>query len=196
MKFIECWLEKRSEINEIITSEEEKIKTINSLMNELRGERIMNEVKLKTLPEVIVASIRLTLDKYDDLHKVAPQMGEKLEAHGIVFREPFYCFNIYHDGEYKEADIDVEICQAVVESGKNDNGLIYKKIDEVQNAACYFHKGPYSTLGSSYAEVFRWIEEEGYKTIDNPRESFIDGCWNKDDPEEWLTEIQIPVSKN
>ncbi len=29
----------------------------------------------------------------------------------------------------------------------------------------------------------------------NIRESYIDGVWNKDTEEEWLTEIQIPVRK-
>ncbi|MBU7008669.1 effector-binding domain-containing protein [Peptococcaceae bacterium DYL19] len=27
-----------------------------------------------------------------------------------------------------------------------------------------------------------------------PRESYIDGIWNKENPEEWLTEVQVPVT--
>jgi len=187
---------KKSEIKGIINSEENKIKSINSLMNELKGEKKMNEVKIKTLPNVTVASMRIKIDKYDDLYTLVPQMGKKMEAHGVVCREPFYCFNIYHDGEYRERDIDVEVCEAVVEGKKDEDGITYKEIDGVESAACFFHKGPYSTLGKSYAELFKWIEENGYRAIDKPRESYIDGCWNKNDPEEWLTEIQIPVSRN
>lgn len=45
--------------------------------------------------------------------------------------------------------------------------------------------------------MYKWIEENNYIPCDNPRESYIDGIWNKEDPEEWLTEIQVPiVSKN
>ena len=29
----------------------------------------------------------------------------------------------------------------------------------------------------------------------NPRESYIDGIWNKESKDEWLTELQIPVTK-
>lgn len=186
---------KKTEIKGIINSEKEKLARINSFIKDLKEEKIMNKVNLKTLPEVIVASLRSKIPNYKYLHTLVPQMGRTMESHGAICREPFYCFNIYHDGEYKETDIDVEICEAVVKACKNSGGVIYKKISEVKNAACYYHKGPYSTLGKSYAEVFKWIEENGYKVIDNPRESFIDGCWNRNDQSEWLTEIQIPVSK-
>ena len=30
-------------------------------------------------------------------------------------------------------------------------------------------------------------------TGDRPRESYIDGIWNKDSEEDWLTEIQVPI---
>ena len=188
-------IKKQSEVKIIINSEKEKLTKINSFIKDLKEEKFMNEVNLKSLPEVIVASIRTTIPNYEYLNTLAPQMGEKMKAHGAVCREPAYCFNIYHDGEYKETDIDVELCESVVKACPNDDGVIYKKVDEVKDAACYYHKGPYSALGKSYAEVFKWIESNGYKVTDNPRESYIDGCWNKDDPSEWLTEIQVPISK-
>lgn len=43
--------------------------------------------------------------------------------------------------------------------------------------------------------AFKWIEENGYQVLDNPRESYIDGIWNKESKDEWLTELQIPVTK-
>lgn len=186
---------KRTEVNQIINSEEKKLLRINSVMTELKGAKIMNEIKLKSLPEVIVASMRVIIDEYNDLHNVVPQMAKKLQKHGVVCKDPFYCFNIYHDGEHKETDIDVEICESVVTAKKDADGVIYKKIAKVETAACYYHKGPYSKLGKSYEELLIWIETNNYEMIDNPRESFIDGCWNKENPEDWLTEIQIPVKK-
>ena len=42
----------------------------------------------------------------------------------------------------------------------------------------------------------KYIEENGYEIIDYPRECYIDGCWNKESVDEWLTEIQIPVKKS
>jgi effector-binding domain-containing protein len=39
----------------------------------------------------------------------------------------------------------------------------------------------------------KWIEENGYQITESPRESYIDGIWNKENEEDWLTEIQIPI---
>ena len=41
--------------------------------------------------------------------------------------------------------------------------------------------------------VYKWIEDNGYLAAASPRESYIDGIWNKQDPEDWLTELQVPV---
>ena len=43
------------------------------------------------------------------------------------------------------------------------------------------------------AYVIQLLEEQGYKTAGQPRTCYIDGAWNQDDPEKWLTVIQIPI---
>lgn len=107
---------------------------------------------------------------------------------------PEYCFIIYHDGEYKEKDIDVEYCEAVDRMGVDTDDIKFKKIESV-TAVSVMHKGPYSGLGKAYAYIFKWIEDNGYTVIDNPRESYIDGIWNKESEEDWLTELQVPIMK-
>ena len=37
------------------------------------------------------------------------------------------------------------------------------------------------------------VEEKGYKIAGQPRTCYIDGAWNQDDPEKWLSVIQIPI---
>ena len=57
------------------------------------------------------------------------------------------------------------------------------------------HKGSYKEFGLAYAYLFNWIEKNNYVVLDSPREMYIDGVWNKDSEDEWLTEIQVPVKK-
>ena len=71
----------------------------------------------------------------------------------------------------------------------------FKKMDKILTAACVYHKGSYSTLGAAYAFVFKWIEDNGYVPCEGPRESYIDGIWNKEDENDWLTELQVPIIK-
>lgn len=156
---------------------------------------VENNIILKELPEVIVASMRTLIPNYNSLFSIVPLMGAEMERLGCVCAVPEYCFNIYHDGEYKEENVNVEICEAVTEIKEDSKMISFKKIANVENAACALHKGSYNEFPKVYTALMKWIEENGYELIDNPRESYIDGIWNKDSEEEWLTEIQFPVRK-
>lgn len=153
------------------------------------------EVLLKEIPEVIVVSKRLLLSSHKDLFQVMPSMGEMMRELGCVCLLPEYCFNLYHDGEYKERNIDVEVCEAVTKMQPDARGLSFKKMAGVKKAACLFHKGSYANLPKAYLALTSWMENNGYKPSDLPRESYIDGVWNKENEKEWLTEIQFPITE-
>ena len=168
---------------------------LETMISDLQKEHTMEKVILSSLPEVIVASMRTKIDSYDSLFSVVPPMGDVMRKQGAVCREPAYCFNIFHDGEYRETDIDVEICEAVTEARADGDGVVYKSIAAVDTAATLLHIGPYATLGESYARLFAWIEQHGYVQSGAPREAYIDGIWNRHDPALWRTRIEVPVVK-
>jgi effector-binding domain-containing protein len=57
------------------------------------------------------------------------------------------------------------------------------------------HKGPYHGLIAAYGALMRWIEDNGYKIAGPERELYYEGYFSTDDPEKFVTEIQIPVEK-
>ncbi len=153
---------------------------------------------IKDIPEYSVFSKRLTIPSYAALMNLMPQLGEEVKALNpdLVCVEPDYCFNVYHDGEYREHDIDVEMCQAVTRAGiePKDKSFVFKTVPAA-TVVSVLHTGSYETLGEAYAFVLQWIEANDYAIADNIRESYIDGVWNKSDVADWLTEIQVPVVK-
>lgn len=151
---------------------------------------------LKQLPECIVYSQKLTVPNYDAYFECIPAIGAMVSAQypDLKCASPAYCFIVYLDGEYRETDIHVEFCEAVTEQ-KPDFGEIYFQKIPATTAVCVLHKGPYAGLASAYAFVFEWLERNGYAAAGAPRESYIDGIWNKADSADWLTELQIPVRK-
>lgn len=62
-------------------------------------------------------------------------------------------------------------------------------------AVCMHHRGSYDLLPQTFVLLYEYVEKNGYKIAGNPRFSYIDGIWNKDPEEEWLTQIQIPVTR-
>jgi hypothetical protein len=67
-------------------------------------------------------------------------------------------------------------------------GYRYYSIDQIQK-----HVGPYERFYDSFIEAFRYMEEQDYKIAGQSRTSYIDGAWNQDNPEKWLSVIQIPI---
>lgn len=187
-------LQKKSELLKKIAEDTLKLSQIESYLSSEQVESSYHII-IKTLPEVIVASMRCMMPNYGALFDIVPPMGEEMERLGCECAIPEYCFNIYHDGEYKEENIDVEICEAVTEMKEDSDKLKFKVIPKVETAACVLHKGAYEGFPKAYNAVLRFVEENGYEIIDHPRESYIDGVWNKDSVDDWLTEIQFPIRK-
>lgn len=153
-------------------------------------------VLVKSIPEVIVASMESRIDTYDRLFDLMPQMGAEMERLGCVCAEPDYCFTHYLEPGYKDEQILIETCEAVTEQKEDSELVKFKVFPEVKEAACIFHRGSYDTFSRTYAILLKFIEENGYEICGNIRECYIDGVWNKESPEEWLSEIQIPVRKS
>ena len=151
-------------------------------------------VLVKTLPACIVATVERTIESYDNLFDVMPEMGAEMERMGCECALPEYCFTQYLEPGYQEENVRIRACEAVTQLQENSDKLQFLQLEETE-AACVFHKGSYADFPKSYATLLRYIEENGYKIVGNIRESYIDGIWNKDTEEEWLSEIQIPVSR-
>ena len=113
---------------------------------------------------------------------------------GCECPEPGYCYTIEHGG-YKKENIDIEYCEQVAAMGKDSDIIKFKQIPEVAEAVCMKVYGPYNRLNENIREVLEWIEANGYTITYPPRYSYVDGIWNQEDPEKWLTIIQVPVTR-
>lgn len=156
--------------------------------------KTMEKVNIQSLPEIIVASHREIIPNYDALGALCVnKIGPEMQRLGCKCPPPGYCFTIEHNKEYRSTDLDIEYCEQVEEMGKDSNIIQFKHLPAVEKALCIKHIGPYERFHESFAEAFRYMEEKGYKPIGHTRICYIDGVWNKDNPEQWLSIIQIPI---
>jgi DNA-binding transcriptional MerR regulator len=168
----------------------------------LRGEISMNySAAVKQIPECTVYSKRMVIPDYNSYFGVIPAIGDAVKAKypELKCASPEYCFVVYHDGEYRETNIDIEFCEAVDKiypdfDDPNGGRIFFKKMPSV-TVVSVMHKGAYAGLPEAYAFAFDWIEKNGYAISDNGRENYIDGIWNKENEADWLTELQIPIAK-
>jgi len=58
-------------------------------------------------------------------------------------------------------------------------------------AATIVHHGPMAEVGTSFEALARWIDANGYSSTGLVREVFLDSP--ADAPEQWVTELQVPI---
>lgn len=101
-------------------------------------------------------------------------------------------FMEYLDNEYKEENIYVRYSQAVNMMGIENETIKFRRLNETK-AICILYKGSYENIGDAYAFLTKYIEDNKLEVIDYFREVYINGPWNKEKPEEYLTEIEVPI---
>ena len=154
------------------------------------------QVTIKDIPSYIVYTKELTVPDYTAYFEVIPAIGRAVKAANpdLTCAEPEYCFITYLDGEYKEKDINIQYNEAVTEFGNEVDGIYFRETNPV-TVASVMHKGSYADVPQAYAFVMDWVESNGYRVTESPRESYIDGIWNQADEADWLTEIQVPIEQ-
>jgi DNA-binding transcriptional MerR regulator len=189
--------QRKAELESEMRDLSDQIFRLNNYIHQQKEGHFMDyQAVIKEIPACTVFSARYRIPNYKALNEVMPALGEKVgKANpGVKCAEPNYCFIVYLDGEYRETDIHIEICQAVVSPGKDSDGVVFKELPAI-TAVSVLHRGDYSDIGKAYAYAMQWVEQNGYRVTDLARESYIDGVWNKTNVEDWLTEIQVPVEK-
>ncbi len=154
------------------------------------------QATIKELPACIVYAKEMTVPSYDAYFSLIPAIGETISKKypDLECATPEYCFLEYLDEEYKEHDFRVVFREAVKELREDFDDIYFERMEPV-TVVSVMHSGAYAGLSEAYAYAFDWIEENGYTITGSPRENYIDGVWNCEKEEDWLTELQIPIAR-
>jgi len=80
------------------------------------------------------------------------------------------------------------------EPRKPDSDGLGVKCIEPTSVASTMHRGPYESLGPKYASLTRWVTENGHEIVGSPMEVYYSDPEDTP-PEEYLTEIQMPIAE-
>lgn len=190
--------EKISQIDEEVKSNlklkhsiEQKIKKIQS------GGYIMEvnknlKVELKETEPLIVMSRRITTN-INNISSIIGSVFEEIFNMNLQPTGPV--ITIYHDKkEFDAQNVDFEICIPInskVNTERSD------KIKELSGGLVAFttYVGSYSKLGEAYSNITKWIDDNGYKIVAAPFDVYLNGPQNVKTPEEFITEVCFPVSR-
>lgn len=175
---------------------QQKMRLLDSTIKWLRKDgNIMNyHVNLKTLPERYVASVRQVIPTYANEGMLWGTLAQETAAMNLQFPSPAYAMSIYHDKEFREQDVDVEVQQTVNGSYNNTSHVTFKTVPAIEMASVTF-KGQYEQISAVNEAIVNWITQNGY--------DFNGPCFwiyhvspnETQNPDEYVTEVCYPVTK-
>jgi len=166
------------------------------------------EVVLRKVESQTVVAIRDTIPTFSHQGALWKEMSDYLEQHGTRAAGP--SLTIYHDAEYREQDVDVEVATPVVSAPPpSSERVAVRELPGAAQMACVIHQGGYETIGAAYNALMAWIEAHSYNIVGPGREVYLrcpDNAYTDaeavgyagyvaNDPAAFVTEVQFPVQK-
>ena len=184
------------EIQSSIAAEQNKLQKIAALHGKFDKEcvNMVYEVELKSLPAVKVLSLRGIVPQYRDEGILWQKLGMYINQKQIKVNKDGY--STYFDEYYKETDPDIEIAVPVDVLGESDGDFIYKEYPEINLAAVVRFSGNFDGgYDAANEKLAGWMEKNGYAFAGNLRGHVIVSPDEDSNPDNWLTELQVPVRK-
>ena len=191
----QCLLDQREETRLQAEEAARRLRLLDTALERLRKDEPMNyDVTVKTIPERYVASVRQLIPCYEREGDLWGILMQEIAGMRIQDGDPCLCSATFHDGEYKESNVDVEVQKSVKGTFPDTEHVKFKAVPAVQVASAVC-KGSYDQMGEATAAVVSWVEANGY-AFDGP--SFFIyhvSPHETNNPEEFVTELCYPVRK-
>lgn len=158
------------------------------------GTAMSYNVTLKTLPERYVASVRQIIPSYEQEGMLWHILMEETASINLQDGEPCYTSAIFHDKEYKESNVDVEVQKSVRGSYLNTQNVMFKTEPPVLVASATY-KGSYEKMNEVNEAVANWIQDNGYDFNGPAFNIYHVSPHETQNPGEWVTEVCYPVKK-
>ena len=158
----------------------------------LNGSGIHFDISVKPVAECLALSLRRTIPDYYGEGLLWKELAGFAGQRGIALAgEPF---SIYHDPDYREKQVDVELCAPVKQSVADKDGFTCRTVEAVPVMAFTMVCGDFSNIAGAFQAFARWLQDnEVYRMAGLTRQIVHRGPWNEGDPDHYLTELQIPL---
>lgn len=188
---------KYKEIERTIQLEKEKLRKIELAKKELQisQNELHYNITIKQVPAYQVLSLRRIIPTYYAEGELRKELYSFATQNQVTISSN--TFSIYHDIEYKEQDVDVELCALVKKVGEDTEGFTYRLTEPIPIMASTMVYGDFYNIAGAYLAFAKWLQKNSeYRMFGASRQIVHRGPWNETDPQKYLVEIQIPLEKD
>ncbi len=187
---------KQTEELEQVKEAEHRLQLLETAIRRLRKDGVVMsyDVTLKELPERYVASVRKKIPTYNQEGMLWGILMQETATLNLQNGDPCYTLAIFHDGEHKESDVDVEVQKSVKGNYKNTENVKFKTVPPVLMASATY-KGSYEKINEVNEAVANWVRDNGYEFNGLSFCIYHVSPHETQNPDELVTEVCYPVKK-
>lgn len=187
---------KRLEIESAIKAQQDRLAKIDLATKDIKQHKISinYSVSIKSIPSYQVLSLRRVVPDYYAEGTLWQELSAFATKHGIAASSD--TFAIYHDADYRESNVDIEICAPVATMGHIIGDYRYRITDPVPIMASTMIHGEFKNIAGAYLAFADWLQAHHQYEMTGPTRQIVHrGPWNETDANKYLTEIQIPLKE-
>lgn len=193
---------RRRDLADSIAADQSRLRRLEALQLAIdrRGDGRHPSVLLRNSPAVEVYSVRQRVPHLGTPMQTLFEQAEAVVASAHA-RSPASPFTIFHDLEYREQDVDVEICIPV----KPGMPLSTRLLQPCEATASITYQGPYEQTPVAYSLLLAWMSRSGMCLAGPMREVYhrygadqvgycLPAAVLAKSSAEFVTELQAPVA--
>lgn len=196
-KQIKLLLSKKENLIIQIHDDEVRLKRLNKFIEDYNKEesKLKFEAVIKEVPKIKVVTLNDVMKKYTDEGALWGKMMELAGKNDLFpnFVQGGYCYAMFFEENHEEGEIHIEIGEEVRALGNNIDGLEFKELGPIEKALSVLVTGDYvPNIQDGFNFVASYIEDNNFEITGPPRTVYIKGPGDEKNPENYITEIQVP----
>lgn len=151
-------------------------------------------VRQKTIPERQVISLRKKISDYYQEGDLWQQLFQEVEKQHVKISTPPLGLTIYHDDEFLEENMEIEVQSSVIGIYQDTPSVSFKTAPPIEVASVTF-SGSYEQMPQIAQVIASWLENNQYQMTGPMLNIFHVSPSQTPNPKEWVTEACYQITK-
>lgn len=180
---------RQDELREEIKKMKQKQQLVKGLQHKAQEGYYLEKypVTLTEIPERQVISLRKKIKSYDEETLLWNELYDYGAQQKVIYTQPPFGMTLFHDTEFKNNDIDVEVQTNVSGDYKNLGNLTFYTAPAFKMASVTF-SGSYEQMPQVTEAIALWIEMNNYQTNGLMINIPIVSPAQENNPDHWVTQ--------
>ncbi len=182
----------RRSVEEDASRANQRLTTIDGLLAHFREAPMTLDIARTTHPALQAVTLRRRIPSYGDEGVLWDELMRALPP-AVMAHISGPALAIFHDPEYRESDVDVEIGLPVTGAVEVSEPVVVTQIPALDVVVVTVN-GSYDGISKAMSAVATWMDTHGVTVAGPMYNRYLVSPAQTENPDEWVTEVCVPVA--